>query len=207
MKPFTQQTSAQHFILNSPVLNSTTKNGFTLIDLIITIVISTTLITLAVPSFQNLTSRNRLISANNDLITALALARQKSITFSKDVYLCELLDEETCNEERPFNADWSKGWMVFIDNNLNGELDDDDTVSYVSYHPNRPTKQEVAIVFNQRGRLRFRADGSARSAGFYLCTPRHHKHIFLLYSGRTRHNNDLDENQLEKCHEKLFSKI
>ena len=181
------------------------KSGFTLIELMITISILATLVMVAVPSFQNLIARNQLIATTNDLITALALARQKSVTFSRDVYLCELLNEDTCNEDRPFNADWTKGWMVFIDNNQNGTLDNNDTISHLSYHPSRSNKKNLAIVFNQQGRLRFRPDGSARSAGFYLCTPRHHKHVFLLYSGRTRHNEHLDENQIKKCHEKLFS--
>ena len=182
------------------------KNGFSFIELLVTMSIAATLITLATPSYQELVSKNRLIAVNNDLMTALALARQKSITFSKDVYLCELLDETTCNEKRPFNADWTKGWMVFVDNNRNAKLDDSDTISYISYHPKRPNSKKIAIVFNQQGRLRFRPDGSARSAGFYLCTPKYHKHIFLLYSGRARHNDELSEKQIKKCREKLFSK-
>jgi len=182
------------------------KNGFSLIELIVTISILATLTTIAIPSYQEMISKNRLVAVNNDLMTALALARQKSITFSKDAYLCELLDETTCNEKRPFNADWTKGWMVFVDNNRNAKLDDSDTISYISYHPNRPNSKKIAVVFNQQGRLRFRPDGSARSAGFYLCTPKYHKHIFLLYSGRARHNDELSEKQIKKCREKLFSK-
>ena len=185
--------------------NDSNKNGFTLVELMIVMSVLAILISLAVPSFQNLISKNQLIATNNDLLTALTLARQSSITFSKDVYLCELLDEKTCNEERPFDADWTKGWMMFVDNNQNAVLDDEDTISHINYKPFRSEKQNIAIIFNQQGRLRFRPDGSSRSAGFYLCTPRHHKHIYLLYSGRARHNEDLDESQLEKCRKKLFS--
>ena len=187
--------SAQHFLSAQR-----SGYGFTIIEMMITVTIIAIIIGLATPSYQHLVSNNRLIVTNNDLMTSLALARQNAISYAKDVYLCELLDEKTCNEKRPFNADWSKGWMVFIDNNRNALLDDKDTISYVSYKPNQ---KGIAIVFNQQGRLRFRPDGSARSAGFYLCSRERHKHIFLLYSGRARHNDSLTEKQLKNCHEKL----
>lgn len=200
MKHFTQVALVTPYNHSNP---KRVNKGLSLIEFLVCISIIGIISTLSVPSFVDLINKNRLISINNDLMTSLALARQKSITFSKDVYLCELVDEKTCNESRPFNANWTKGWMVFIDDNKNAKLDEKDTISYVSYNPERPRKKNIAIVFNQRGRLRFRPDGSSRSAGFYICTEKHHKHIFLLYSGRARHNEKMTPEQIAKCRAKL----
>ena len=175
-------------------------NGFTLIELMITISIAAILVGLAVPSFGSLIEKNQITTAHNDLISALKLARNSAITHSKDTYVCELQNKNQCNTSRPFNADWSKGWLVFVDDNGNRKLDNDDLIQLIS---RKPEKTDTAIVFNQRGRLRFRSDGSSRSAGFYLCNQTEKRHIYLLYSGRTRSNETLSDKQLQTCRKKL----
>jgi type IV fimbrial biogenesis protein FimT len=56
--------------------------GFTLIELMITVVIASILMALAVPSFVDLTRRNAIASESNRLLAALQLAKVKAMTGS-----------------------------------------------------------------------------------------------------------------------------
>jgi len=154
----------------------------------------------AIPSFTPMIEKNRIVATNNSLIAALSLARQSSIAHSKDAYVCELKNDQECNIDRPFNADWSNGWMVFVDTNANKKFDPEDDIKLVE---KRDSNSNVAVVFNQRGRLRFRADGTSRSAGFYVCSEEQAKHILLLYTGRTRISENLTDKQQKTCTKKL----
>lgn len=169
--------------------------GFTLIELIITIAIAAIASTIIIPSFAQFLQKSKIESVSNQLFTMLAVARQNSITSGKDTYICELSDTNQCNTNRPFGAVWNNGWLIFQDNNQNTDLDTEDTILLI--HKNR---YKAGIIFNQRGRLRFRNDGSARSAGFYICTEHSSKHILILYSGRARIKPLTDPRRIEQCH-------
>lgn len=63
----------------------TRKNGFTLLELIITIAIAGILATIAVPAFNNSIARSRLTSNTNQLVGALNLARAEAIDRGEQV--------------------------------------------------------------------------------------------------------------------------
>lgn len=168
--------------------------GLSLIELISSVAIIGTLTSIAIPSFNSYIERSKMSSTSMNLRRVLSLARQNAISTGKDTYVCELTANDQCNTHRPFKANWSYGWLAFTDINNNAELDVQDNI--IQIHKN--TKR-VGVVFNQRGRLRFRQNGSARSAGFYLCTKESSRHILLLYSGRTRTKTLTDTDRIELC--------
>jgi len=135
----------------------------------------------ATPHVSELIHKHKVSTTTEHLRSSISLARQTAISSNYDVYICALKDLNSCDQDRPFNADWSNGWLVFIDINNNADLDDKDDIIRI-----QSQQQGTGIIFNQRGRLRFRLNGSARSAGFYICNNHLAKHILILYSGRTR---------------------
>ena len=172
--------------------------GYSLIELISTTTIIAIFCGIAIPNLQNFIEQNKINSASFQLRTVLSLARQIAISHGENTYVCELINDNQCNTDRPFGAIWSQGWLTFEDINQNGELDDKDSI--INIHKN---KNGIGVIFNQRGRLRFRPDGSARSAGFYICTKDSAKHILLLYSGRSRSKTLFDENHIKNCQQHI----
>jgi len=180
--------------LKTSIANRYLCTGLSLIELISSVAILGAMSSIAIPSFNNYIEKSKIKSVSLNLRSILSLARQNAISTSKDTYVCELINEQTCNTHRPFKANWSNGWLAYTDINNNAELDAQDTI--IRIHKNT---QNVGVVFNQRGRLRFKANGSARSAGFYLCSKESSRHILLLYSGRTRTKTLIDEERIKLC--------
>lgn len=95
--------------------------GFTLVELMIVLAIAAILLTLAVPSFTDFVKNNRMVAQNNDFVTALNLARSEAIRRGSRVTVCSSGDGATCAA-----GGWEQGWIVFVDANGDGTVDDPD---------------------------------------------------------------------------------
>jgi type IV fimbrial biogenesis protein FimT len=102
-----------------------TQAAFTLMELMVALTVMAILVGFAVPSFREFTRNNRVTAAHNDLATAFTLARSESLKRSLPVSVCATTDGEDCGTA----ANWTSGWMVFVDNDgTPGTVDDDDEV-------------------------------------------------------------------------------
>jgi len=62
--------------------------GFTIIELMITLVVAAILLAIAIPSFTYLTVSNKLTTSANSLVSNLAIARMAAIKRNADVGVC-----------------------------------------------------------------------------------------------------------------------
>jgi type IV fimbrial biogenesis protein FimT len=85
------------------------NTGFTLLELMTALAVLAILVALAAPSFRTFTSNNHVTAVNNDLITALNLARSEATRRSVPVSICASADGATCGTA----GNWSTGWIVF----------------------------------------------------------------------------------------------
>ncbi|MFO7859403.1 MAG: GspH/FimT family pseudopilin [Ectothiorhodospiraceae bacterium] len=92
-------------------MESRTANGFTLLQLLITVTVAAILATVAVPAFQEFLERQRSQAAIAELRNALALGRQEAAQSGSSVTVCPTANGEACRND----GDWSDGWMVFED--------------------------------------------------------------------------------------------
>jgi type IV fimbrial biogenesis protein FimT len=101
------------------------SQGFTLIEVMVTMLIAAIVLFIGIPSFQSYVSNNRQITSINDLVTAFNLARSTAITHRERVTVCKSDDGATCRTGDD-SGDWSQGWMVFANpGNLNAPVDVD----------------------------------------------------------------------------------
>lgn len=84
-------------------------DGFTLLELMVTLAVAAILVTIAIPSYRGLVQRNTVTAAVNDLVGDLNYARSEAVTRGQRIYLCKSNDQSTCTS----NDDWNKGWIVF----------------------------------------------------------------------------------------------
>ncbi len=90
--------------------------GFTLIELMITLVIVGILAGIGVPALKTFIQGNTLIASTNELISALHIARSEAIKLNSRVSICESSNGSTCTT----TGKWKNGWIVFVD--ANGDL-------------------------------------------------------------------------------------
>lgn len=86
--------------------------GFTLIELVMVIVIAAILMAVGVPSFQTITTNNRIATDTNQLVSSLTLARSEAIKRGTPVSVCKTADGQACVT----TGDWDQGWLVRVDN-------------------------------------------------------------------------------------------
>lgn len=108
--------------------------GFTLIELMITIAIAAILLTVAVPGMQNFIIENRMTTLSNELVTDLLVAKSEAVRRSVRVAVCV---RNTAGDACNVGGSWTDGWIAFTDANSNGIVDAGETVLKV--HAPMPT--------------------------------------------------------------------
>lgn len=138
------------------------KNGFTLIELMITISVLGILLAIASPNLQSFITRNRLVAVNNELLTAINFARSEALKRASDVSLCKSSSPWTgCG------GSWSNGWIVFVDKGTIGDSTGDSILRKYQGIPNGYTLNATTNFTNY---VRYKRDGSANNIGtFVVC--------------------------------------
>jgi type IV fimbrial biogenesis protein FimT len=113
-----------------------TEQGFTLVELLITVVVLSILVTLAVPSFREMMDRNAVTATANDLLSSVLLARSESIKREQPVIFSG-------------NAGFTT-WQVAADTDGNGT--GDVTLLQHNRESNNVSVTASTITFNTRGR-------------------------------------------------------
>ena len=108
----------------SEVCNTLTMDkepGFTLVELLITIVVATILLAVGVPAFQSFIKNNRVTAQANDLVSAIQLARSEALKRGVNTVVCASNEPAKCTGKDT----WSDGWIVFSDPDRNNAPDSD----------------------------------------------------------------------------------
>ncbi len=143
--------------------SKTRQNGFTLLELMMTIAVAGVFTTIAIPSFRYVTNSNRIAGELNGLLGDLQLARAEAIKEGRTVTVC--VSSTGTGSGCTGGTSWQKGWMVFSDPTDVGVYDAGETVlriqtPFTSTDTFTATNAVSVITFNREGYAIGIANGS-----------------------------------------------
>lgn len=161
---------------------SAQARGYTLYELLITLLLVALLSAIAVPSFSASLARQRQRAEIDALFHAVHVARKESIMRRRVVSICPSNDAETCGER----ADWSVGWLMFENTDRDWPPRIDPGEPLLQHHAVDP---ETSIDANRPG-FTLRATFLRATNGTIIVCDRHRRiparAVVISYSGRPR---------------------
>lgn len=158
--------------------------GFTLLELLITLAVIAITLTIGIPSFNKTIQNNRTKTATLSLLDAIETTRATAVFRNKRVVLIAT------------DTKWHHGWTLFVDNNNNGTLEsDDETLLFnekligVVSTSRSPMNAYVSFVGTGEGRqVSNNGDGGFLAGTIKICPEKEGDGYSLVLSkgGRTR---------------------
>jgi len=96
-------------------MDKRTQHGFTLYELMITLLVVGVILTFGVPNLRQFTLNSRMTSAANDIHAAFLLARSEAAHAKANVTICASANPMAANAD--CGGTWDQGFIVFIDTN------------------------------------------------------------------------------------------
>ena len=124
--------------------------GFTIIELMVTIAVLAVAVAIAVPAYTNMLINNRMASKINEYVASLHYARSEAVKRGANVRACASSDGLTCTN----SGDWDQGWIVLVDA----------TSTLLNVYP--PLSGGDTLVKSGLQPRSIRFDGNGMSAGF-----------------------------------------
>lgn len=103
--------------------------AFTLIELLITLIIISISVLIAIPAYRHFIAQNHAIMQANQIVTAINYARSTAIKSGKEVTFCKSIDHESCGGE------WRDGQIISQDGKvlrIYKELPTNDNLTWAS---------------------------------------------------------------------------
>lgn len=160
--------------------------GFTLVELIVTMVVAAIILSIAVPALQAVIQQNRIVTQVDQFVGDLNFARSEAITRGGPVTVCKSADGATCTT----SGSWEQGWIVFTDPNNIGVVDAGagETILRVR----GPLEQGATLVSGGMDKDHVSYAGTGFGQGgpindtFTLTIGTHSMQIIISYTGRVR---------------------
>jgi type IV fimbrial biogenesis protein FimT len=96
---------------NRPFIVFRRNSGFSMIELMITLVLIGIVAGLVIPNFRSVIQNNRLTTQANTLLIDLNFARSEAIKRSSQMGFCRSTDGVVCSG----GGNWENGWLTFVD--------------------------------------------------------------------------------------------
>lgn len=101
-------------------MTSREQSGFTLYELLITLLVIGVVLAIGVPNLSDFTRNSRVTGTANDLHGSIMLGRSEAARSKENITICASLDPTDAAADCDPGATFDDGWIVFVD--LNGDL-------------------------------------------------------------------------------------
>ncbi|MBT8092485.1 MAG: GspH/FimT family pseudopilin [Gammaproteobacteria bacterium] len=145
------------------------EGGFTLLELMVTISILGVVLSIGVPSYRGVVMDNRLASQANLFATSIKLARSNAVKYQRSATVCSSSNFDASLPTCSSSADWSNGWIVWVDKDRDAATDANEIISvFGPIHQSSELKSASANRFSFDGR----GFGTAAAGELTLCDSR-----------------------------------
>jgi type IV fimbrial biogenesis protein FimT len=181
--------------LNYSIITNPSIKGFTLIELMVSISITSILAVIAVPNFSVFLSKMRVNNEISQLHRMLLMTRNAAINSGQKAILCPLGNSAQCTTQ------WQNELSVFVDVNNNKLLDANENVIKVKA---KIISGDILIYGKGRNKITFKPTGklSGLANGTFRYCPKNHKNnsrgIVVARSGRVYQSSDIDNDGLDE---------
>ena len=180
--------------------------GFTVVELIITLVVLGVLVALGVPAYTEFARNNRRAAVLNEFNASLNLARSEAIKRGLQVAMCKTADGTTCGGN---GVRWEQGWLVFVnrDGDAPAVVDVGETVLRVHREANPAFRLTSNLTSNddvgaQTNFVSYTPDGSSSAVGrLTYCDARglrSARAVIINSTGRPRLSQDIDSDGIDE---------
>ncbi|MBV1914485.1 MAG: GspH/FimT family pseudopilin [Pseudomonadales bacterium] len=174
--------------------SSTQNQGFTLIELMVTVAVAIILLTVGVPSLLYMISSSAITGNVDALNGDLALARSEAIVEKTTATVCKSADLLDCDSA----VSWSDGWIVFTDVDGDQAVDGEDTIIRVheALSAQVTLKYDDASVADAYLQYSYKGDLESSAGTFTFCPSDNDvslaRAIIVATTGRVRRSTDSD---------------
>lgn len=106
---------------------SSRNRGFTMIELVVTMVVAALVVAIAIPNITDLIRSGRINTQLNGLKADFNFARSEAIKHRKNVIVCQSSNGTSCIGTA---GDWKDGRLIYVDKNSDGAIDADEILRY-----------------------------------------------------------------------------
>lgn len=174
---------------------SARPRGFSLIELLFVLIITTTLLCLGLPALGDVLARTQLNGGLNQWMTTLAQARSSAVSRGHNIVVCPAVGDSCV-----VSSHWHRGWIMFEDRNRDTERDPDEPLLL------RGGVDDTLRVVSSNGRqrVRYRPDGTSEGSNLTLTLcgrrgPAYARTIVLSNAGRARGGTASPEQAAAAC--------
>lgn len=147
------------------------EQGFSLIELMVTIAVAAILLSIIVPSFTGLIESSRERTTRDLLVSSIYTAKQQAQSKRINVYLCPTVDGNSCA------AAWEGDWLVYEDIDGSDGLNGGDII--INNVFSKTNNINSALL-----QIRFSPTGHTTAGTFAICSNDDNELVYLIQLSR-----------------------